>query len=659
MNRIIQSFLDTHIVEYDLGDLKPETAFEHFINKCIVNKYSVERFNPEDIMTGEGEKGLDGVAILINEKLITTKDEALSIINDSKSLEVKFVFIQSKTSDNFSGSEIGDFVYGVKAFFEDSNKRPSTNEKIENLIEIKDEIYKKSVDFENPPTLDLYYVCCGKWNPGNGLQKRIDTEIEPLKSSDDFLDVEFLKYDSEKIITTYKEMKKKISRSFAMEKKVTFPNIKGVTQAYIGFVKCCDFIKILEDSDGNMLTNIFEDNVRDFQGYNVVNQEIKATILDETDQARFAILNNGITIVAKSIKVTGDNIELFDYQVVNGCQTSYVLFDNKDCVKENSYVVIKIIEVEDEIISDRVIFTTNRQTEVKSEAFIATKTFHKGLQDFYNSIEPQYQLYYERRSKQYDLSDNITKNKVVTLAIQIVSYISMFLNEPHSTHRYYGELLEAYKSKLFLDTDAYEVYYISAYFNYYLDTKFKNGIISKNHKKFKFHIMCAMKGILVGTQVNFGKARKQKKEFEVLFSAIKDSKKMEQCLGTSIMCLDKVLANSTVIENERHRSKEITSRLLEEVSKVSTAVKSDSFLKKGDIVHCTVTYVNLSFIYVSIKTDDSRNTGSIHISKVTGKYISDLKSEVKIGEIFQAKILNDDYYESEWGWELSKLIDLQ
>lgn len=27
MNRIIQSFLDTHIVEYDLGDLKPETAF--------------------------------------------------------------------------------------------------------------------------------------------------------------------------------------------------------------------------------------------------------------------------------------------------------------------------------------------------------------------------------------------------------------------------------------------------------------------------------------------------------------------------------------------------------------------------------------------------------------------------------------------------------
>lgn len=656
MNKIIESFLNTHIVEYSLNDLKKEIAFEHFINKCIVNKYVSERFNPEDIMTDEGEKGLDGVAILINDKLVNTIDEALSIISTSKALEVRFVFIQTKTSESFSGSEMGDFVYGVKAFFEEVSKRPTTNEKMENLIEIKDEIYKHSVNFDQAPTLDLYYVCCGKWESDNGLQKRIDAEIKPFKNSNDFSEVEFFKYDSEKIITTYKEMKKKISRSFIMEKKVTFPAIEGVTQAYIGFVRCKDFIKVLQDSDGNMLNNIFEDNVRDFQGYNIINQEIKTTIKDEIDQARFAILNNGITIVAKNIKVTGDNVELFDYQVVNGCQTSYVLFDNKKHVKDNSYLVIKIIEVEDETISDRVIFTTNRQTEVKSEAFIATKAFHKGLQDFYNAIEPEYKLYYERRSKQYDLSDSISKNKVVTLTIQISSYISMFLNEPHSTHRYYGELLEASKNRMFLDTDAYEVYYISSYFNYYLDTKFRSGAINKKYKKLKFHIMCAMKGLLVGAGVSFGKARKQKKEFEVLFRVIKDNKRMEECLGTAIMCLEKVVKDTSIPVNDIHRSKEITNRLLDEINKVSVAKASDSFLKKGDIVHCTVTGVNSSFINVSIKTEDSRNTGSIHISEVTGQYIADLKSEITVGEIFQAQILNDDYFESKWGWELTKLI---
>ena len=74
-------------------------------------------------------------------------------------------------------------------------------------------------------------------------------------------------------------------------------------------------------------------------------------------------MNNGITIIAKSIRVTGDTVELFDYQIVNGCQTSYVLYDNSSSINSESYIVLKLVEVSDEIISDRVIFTTNRQTE--------------------------------------------------------------------------------------------------------------------------------------------------------------------------------------------------------------------------------------------------------------------------------------------------------
>ena len=40
MNRIIQSFLDIHKTEYSIENWENEVAFEHFINKCIVNKYS-------------------------------------------------------------------------------------------------------------------------------------------------------------------------------------------------------------------------------------------------------------------------------------------------------------------------------------------------------------------------------------------------------------------------------------------------------------------------------------------------------------------------------------------------------------------------------------------------------------------------------------------
>ena len=135
------------------------------------------------------------------------------------------------------------------------------------------------------PVLDLYYVCCGKWNEGNDLRARVTLDIQPLIDTQNFTSVTFFPYDSEKIITTYKELKKKVSRSFAMEKKVTFPPIDGVKQAFLGLVKCKDFIAILTDSDNNMLTNIFEDNVRDFQGYNIVNSEIQDTLKNSEDRA--------------------------------------------------------------------------------------------------------------------------------------------------------------------------------------------------------------------------------------------------------------------------------------------------------------------------------------------------------------------------------------
>lgn len=655
MNKIIESFLKTHIDEYGLTDEKTEVSFEHFINRCIINKYAVDRFDPSDIMTDPGEKGLDGVAIIVNDRLILDDEDLSSVINDSETLSVTFVFIQTKTSENFSGSEIGDFIYGVKAFFEDASSRPQTNEKMERLIAIKDKIYDQSIHFDDPPIIDLYYVCCGKWDESNGLRDRINIEIKPLIESADFSKVNFYPYDSEKIIITYKELKKKVSKSFQMDKRMIFPAIDGVKQAFMGIVKCKDFVTLLRDSDGKMLTNIFEDNVRDFQGYNNVNSEIQDTIRNPDDQNRFALLNNGITIVSKSIKTTGDTVELFDYQIVNGCQTSYVLFDNASRLTDNSYIVLKIIEVSDEQISDRVIFTTNRQTEVKAEAFTSTKPFHKKLQDFYNAVEQPYQLFYERRSKQYDLNDGISKNRIVTLAMQTSSYLAVFLNEPHSTHRYYGELLRTYANKLYLPNDCPEVYYISSYLTFYLDEAFRTGTIPLKYKPFKYHLACAIKSLEVGNQVIFGQHRKQLKEFEKLFVLIKNKTMLDQHVRSAISCLNEVLAAfPTVPVDERHRNKDITKELLCKTNDLSQVAKDHEFLKIGDIVHCVVSSMNDSFLYVSLKTEDSRNYGSIHISNVTGKYIRNLSDEVSVADTFQAKIIRD-FYESDFGWELTRI----
>lgn len=655
MNKIIESFLNTHIREYSIEKFEKEIAFEHFINRCIVNKYSIDRFDPMDIMTDEGEKGIDGVAIVVNDRIIMTVDELESVVKENADLDVKFVFIQSKTSDKFSGDEIGTFVYGVKAFFEEESMRPKTNEKMEKMIAIKDLIYQRSIDMVKNPELDLYYVCCGKWDDNNGLQNRIDIEIKPLIDSQNFSNIEFYKYDSDKISIAYKELKKKISRTFIMERRISFPDIKGAKQSFLGIVSCQQFISILTDNDGKMLTNIFEDNVRDFQGYNPVNNEIRDTINDIEDQKRFALLNNGITIVAKKVDVTGDNVEIYDYQIVNGCQTSYVLYDNKEKIKDGTYIIIKVIEVLSEELSDRVIYTTNRQTEVKSEAFTSTKHFHKELQDYYNALVGEFGLYYERRSKQYDMQDNVKKTNVVSLATQTASYVAVFLNEPQSTHRYYGELLSAYKNRLYLDTDASEPYYVAAYFNFVLDKIFKEGKIEKKYRIFKFHLMLGMKVLITDTNILYGKARQQKKICEKIFNVFRIEDGIRRYFDAAFMCLRQTIAESKINSVDQHRSKDFTTEYILLLNKQKNAVDTTEYLKNGDVVHCTVCSILEYFVHVEIKTQDTRNKGQIHISKLAKKWIEKCEDAVEIGDIFQAKIISDDYFDSKYGWSLTRI----
>ena len=656
MNRIIENFLNIHIKEYGL-EFEKNIAFEHFINRCIINRYVTDRFDPNDIMTEDGERGVDGIAVIINDKLIKSIEE-LDDIPDKDLLSVNFIFIQAKTSDSFSSGEIALFTRSIKSFFSPKEIRQKTNEKIENLIKLKDTIYSRSIRFKQPPAIEAYYACCGSWRDDNGLMTDALIDLQPLNESGDYSKVEFIPFDSTKIINSYKEMKKKISRSITMEKKISFPYIEGVSQAYIGVVKCKDFIQLIVNENGNIISNIFEDNVRDFQGYNSVNSEIKATISDKSDQQRFAVLNNGITIVSKNIKITGDSIELFDYQIVNGCQTSYVLYDCRDKINESSYVVIKIIDVSNEEISDRIIFTTNRQTEVKAEAFTATKLFHKRLQDYYNAMNDLgVRLYYERRSKQYDLDDNIEKTKVVTLANQIQTYVAMFLNEPHSTHRYYGELLRQYNKKLFLDSDGLDLYYASSCCYYFVDLKFKAGMY--NHlKRFKYHIILAIKVLAVGSDVIFGCERRQKRLADKLFDIIKKSHEFDTIFKSAVSCVEATLNEFKHIPvNERHRSRDITNGIIKQAEIIQKAKTTSAYLKKGNILQGTVVGVDRTYINITLKTEDCRKDGYIHISQVAGQNIRNLRNIVKLGDILQVKILSESYYDNQWGWELTMLIN--
>ncbi|MGN0507358.1 MAG: AIPR family protein [Lachnospiraceae bacterium] len=659
MNQIIKSYLDTHIKEYSLQEYEPQSAFEHFVNKCVVNRYTTERFDPSEVMTDKGEIGIDGVAIILNGQLVSDLEGCRAVFDQKRKVTTEFIFIQSKTSESFDGGEINTFFKGIKHFFENEEERPNTNEKMEKLIEIKDYIYSQSIGQSIKPALEMYYVCCGKWNEDNNLSNNIATDVRFFKDTGDFSSVKFYPYDKDKVITMYTEMRRKISRTFVMEKRLPFYKMEGIKQAYFGLIKCKDVANLLTDDQEKLFNNIFEDNVRDFQGYNSVNTEIRDAIIDKENQDRFSVLNNGITIVAKDIQTEGDNITIFDYQIVNGCQTSRVIFDNKEHLLEGSSVLAKIVQVDDDEVLDKIVYTSNRQTEVKYEAFSSANRFHKMLQEYYNSVDINYRLYYERRSKQYDMDHFIDKNKVVTLAGQTFAYISMFLNEPHSVNRYYGELLEAYKKRVYGRDDFVEPYYIAAYYVYYIDTAIKKKQIGKEFKHFKYHIICSIRALTCNAKVCWGNSRELRNQATKLDELLHDSVKLNRIINTACTCIRQTVEESPDISDDIiFRSKEFTIRMLKNIQKYSESKRNEEHLCVGQVVSCQVTAIKPYTIEVELRTDDERKYGSIHISNIANRYIQNISNEVSLGEILQAKII-DGYDEKQnvRGWDLSLILE--
>lgn len=122
MNKIIQNFMNNHAIEYDLQNYSERRFFEHFMNRCIINKYSVERFDPDDIMTQNWEIGIDGTAILINGILVNEISDIENVLTHETEPSVKFVFIQSKTSEHFDSAEIGTFFIESKVFSTTKNQ---------------------------------------------------------------------------------------------------------------------------------------------------------------------------------------------------------------------------------------------------------------------------------------------------------------------------------------------------------------------------------------------------------------------------------------------------------------------------------------------------------------------------------------------------------
>lgn len=492
MDRIISSCLNEFVKNQEINDSDISKQFEAFAAySCVSQRYD-DTFDLNDLLTGAGgDCGIDAIAILCNGTIINSTDEVEDLIELNKGLaEVEFVFVQSKTSSTFSSSEIGTFGTGIKDFFSEQ-PRMVQNEEITEKKHIIDFIYSKASKMRINPKCTMYYVTTGKWVNDKNCSARIDIIKEDLDGENIFSDIDFVPVDSNLLQKYYRKTKSDIETTVKFEKQVLLPDIPNVTQAFIGYIRYSEFYKLIQDPDTNSIRkSVFYDNIRDFQGENTVNSEIADTV--KCNPSDFLIFNNGVTVICKRIKNTRDEYTLTAYQIVNGCQTSHVLYNNSDVDNNSLFVPIKLIETDDEATINNIIKATNSQTEVKDDQLVTLSDFHKELEEYYNSFSGQQRLYYERRSRQYTYSPDVEKVRIVTVSTQIKAVSAMFFDRPHMAARYYGRLLKNVGG-LFGENDKMIPYYTSAYVLYRLEYLFRNKSLPSQYRKYRYHLMMLLK----------------------------------------------------------------------------------------------------------------------------------------------------------------------
>ena len=530
MDKITESILAEFSNEHQLQLLSQSKQFEHFASFLVVRSEHSESFDSHDIVVGDGSQsqegadtGLDGIAVIVNGILISDVEELEEQLATAGYLEATFVFVQAETTAGFDGAKIGTFGFGVLDFFRDTPKL-KRNAKVSAAVEIAQAIYAKSSKFRRgDPVRKLFYVTTGKWTGDPTLQARIQAVRSDLMDTGSFRDVQFTPIGAEGVQKMYQRSRYAISAEFTFANRMTIPDVPKVAEAHFGLLPWSEFRKLIIDENGKLFDGLFFDNVRDWQGYNDVNADIKGT-LTSTDRGRFVLMNNGVTIIARTLQPTGNKFTIEDYQIVIGCQTTHVLFDQRDSLDDTVAIPIRLISTKDEEVTNAIIKATNWQTEIKEEQLFALQQFPKNLEAYFGSFPQSQRLYFERRSRQYE-GMSIEKTRVISFDAMIRAFAAMFLNEPHRTTRNFKSIKARIGKDIFAKDQRMEPYYAAALALYTLEFFFRTGRLEAKYKAARFHILLALRILAAGFDMPDLRANKMEGYCEKLAAILHDTAK--------------------------------------------------------------------------------------------------------------------------------------
>jgi cold shock CspA family protein len=146
---------------------------------------------------------------------------------------------------------------------------------------------------------------------------------------------------------------------------------------------------------------------------------------------------------------------------------------------------------------------------------------------------------------------------------QIICFVAMFLDEPHSTHRYYGELLASYRPRLFQESHRLLPYFVAGVSLAAIERLFSLGQLNRSLKVMKHQLLMVFR-MLCGKGALPSIASKRIDGYcDALLEVLDDEARSRDAFQRSAQLIEDTLKTVGSTQDPPQRTRSFTNALIE------------------------------------------------------------------------------------------------
>lgn len=491
-----QQILDD-VLSQQRQDLAPEVSeqdyFEMFCAEQILKDFDLSYDEIQSgIVDGEHDGGVDSVYAFVNGEFIY---EDFDTSPFKKDVRIELHIIQSKTSGGFSEAPVNKIISLTRHLLRldaDYAQLTQYNDAVKAAIDNFRRAYRSLAS--RFPTLQICYYYASK-KADSHVHDNLLLKASELKQVAENLfqgaevSVEFL--GARRLLELARRRPKTTY-------ELRFSKSLSATNGHVVLSTLSEYNKFLRGGAEKVKSELFESNVRDFQGDTEVNAEISNTLKNEKT-VEFWWMNNGVTILASRATLNGDTVAIENPQIVNGLQTSTQIanhFKSEESEDQRS-VMVKIVSSENEETRDKIIKATNSQNAVQPATLRATDKIQRDIEETLKSVG----MYYDRRKNFYK-NEGKSADKIISIPLMAQAVMSIILARPDTARARPSSLIKdnAVYSQVFSESHPIRMYSNAATLIRHVDRVLKGRpeMSARDRTNLRFYVLFWLSSILIG-----------------------------------------------------------------------------------------------------------------------------------------------------------------